>query len=447
MTQVLNKYSQYLDDFRTLEQTLDGEPGWLGQLRRQALSRFQQIGFPTVRRGNEEWKYTNVVPVADATFNYPLTAGSDGLKAAQLREITPWNDSWVNLVFVDGHYSEDLSWLSRHLGGAHIANLADAIDTHGDLARQHLAKYAGFQEDGFTAANTSFLRDGAFIHVPDDHSVSTPLHLIFVSTDRGRPTVSHPRTLIVIGKHSKVTVVESYVALSQASYFTNTVVEVAIDEGGKVDHYRYLNESARAFHIGVTRTHQGKDSTFSSTSFAMGAEVARNDLHVFLNEPGSSCYLRGLYLTEGNQHIDNHISIDHVAPHTTSRQYYKGILSGKSQAVYSGKVLVHQDAQKSDAHQSDKNLILSEEAEVDTKPSLEIYADDVQCGHGATTGQVAEDALFYMMARGLDAQTANTLLIYGFASEILDTVQLEPYRLYLDGLFARSLPSFQSGGK
>lgn len=486
MTQVLTKYARYLSDFRAFERSLPAHgPQWLREIRQRALARFEEVGFPTTRRGNEEWKYTHVLPIANSTFEYPfdvnppnplrpqvdpdlsgdkvgpLQRGARGdlpfLKVTDLRQLTPWNDSWVNLVFVDGHYVEALSTAPGDsptvppsqggtVGGARVTNLAEAVREDQEVVEQHLARYATFENDGFTAVNTAFLNDGAFVHVTEDNPLHSTVHLIFLSTDRGRPTVSHPRTLVVAGSNTKLTIVESYIGLSSAPYFTNAVAEIVVGDGAKIEHYGYLMESPQAFHVGITRVRQGRDSTFSSTSFAMGADVARNDLHVFLDAPGSSCYLRGLYLTSGTQHIDNHISIDHIKPHTTSRQYYKGILAGKSKAVYSGRVLVHQGAQKTDAHQADKNLILSEGAEVDTKPSLEIYADDVKCGHGATAGQVAQDALFYLRSRGLDLETATTLLIRGFASEIIDAIQLEPYRDYLDQLFSRSLPSFQVGG-
>ena len=247
------------------------------------------------------------------------------------------------------------------------------------------------------------------------------------------------------GRHSKLTVVESYVSLSRGRYFTNALAEIVVGDGAEVEHYRLLMESGDAFHVGTTRVHQGQDSTFSSLSFALGCALARNDLHVFLDAPGSSCFLNGLYMTWGKQHIDNHISIDHVKPHTTSAQYYKGILGGRSRAVFSGKVRVHKDAQKSSARQTDKNLILSEGAEVDTQPSLEIFADDVQCNHGATAGDISHDALFYLRSRGLDLETASSLLIRVFAGEIIDTVRLEPFRAYLDRVTTEALPSLQLG--
>jgi Fe-S cluster assembly protein SufD len=316
------------------------------------------------------------------------------------------------------------------------ANLADVVREDGNLVSNHLASHAIVEDDGFTAVNTAFLRDGAYVRVPEGSSPESTLHLIFVTTERPQPIVSYPRTLVLVGKHGRLTVVESYVSQSQAPYFTNAVTEMVVSEGAQVEHYRYLMESPGAFHVGTTRVYQERDSTFNSTSFATGSRLARNDLQVLLDGPGSSCTVNGLYVTSGTQHIDNHIDIDHAQPHTTSNQYFKGILGGQSRAVFSGRVVVRRDAQKANARQSDKNLILSEGARVNTKPSLEIFADDVQCAHGATAGAVADDALFYMRSRGLDEEAARRLLVYGFASEIIDTVRLGPLRQHLEGMFS-----------
>ena len=447
MAQALATRDRYLTAFRSFERGLPAEgPEWLQRVRQQALSRFSELGFPTARRGNEKWKYTNVGPVANASFNYPFD-GSPGVKLADIRHIAPWDDSWVSVVFINGRYSQALSAAPAALNGARASNLADAIRADGDVIETHLARHAAFEDDGFTALNTAFLQDGAFVHVPEGESLQSPLHLIFVTADHGQPTVSYPRTLIVTGSHSKLTVIESYVSLSPTPYFTDAVTEIVVGDGAQIEHYRLLLESMDAFHVGTSRVYLGQDSAFSSTSFAQGAAIGRNDFRVLLDGPGSSCFLGGLYMTSGRQHIDNYINIDHAKPHTTSRLKYKGILDGKSRAVFGGTVLVRPGAMKADAHQSDKNLILSAEAEVDSKPSLEIYADDVQCGHGATAGALAEDAIFYMRSRGLDPETATALLIKGFASEITDAIQVKPLRAYLERLISGALPGFQLGEK
>ena len=444
MTRAPESYDRYRADFRAFEEGLPAKgPAWLRDMRKQALSSFDSGGFPTARRGNERWKYTNVAPIAKGEFEYPFDIGTNGVGPSQIQDIAPWDEGWARLVFLDGQYTGALSTDQSMAKGLRISNLPDAIAEDGDLVREHLSRYAVAEEDGFTAVNTAFIRDGAFVHVPEGVSDGPPLHLVFVTTERPQPIVSYPRILIVAGRHSKLTLVESYVSLSQESYFTDAVAEMVVEEEAQIEHYRYLSESPNAFHVGTTRVHQERDSTFSSTSFATGARIARNDLQVLLDGSGSSCFLNGLYFTSGKQHLDNHINIDHARPHSASDQYFKGILADTSRAVFSGRVLVRPDAQKSYARQSDKNLILSDGARLNTKPSLEIFADDVQCFHGATAGAVAQDALFYMRTRGLDEETARALLIYGFAREIIERVQLAPLRDCLDRMLSGALPGVQ----
>jgi Fe-S cluster assembly protein SufD len=450
MTQTLAKYAGYQAAFQALETTAPNHtPAWLHDLRQQAWSRFQQLGFPTARRGNEKWKYTNVAPIASASFDHAGTASGSGQVApAQLKQLAPWVPGWTTLVFVDGHYSPALSTQSVQDQGIRLGNLAQAVAAHPDLVQPHLARHASIEDDGFTALNTAFLQDGAFVHVPDGRSAPALVHLLFITTDGQHPRVTHPRVLVVAGRGSQVALVESYVSPAQARYFTNAVTELVVGDGAKVDHYRLLLESPEAFHVGTTRVYQGRDSAFTSGGFFRGSALARNDFQVLLDGTGATCTLNGLYLTTGTQHIDHLIGIDHAKPHGTSRLFYKGILDGKSKAVFGGTVMVRKDAQKTDARQTDKNLLLSPDAEVDSKPSLLIFADDVKCGHGATAGHIDADTIFYMRSRGLDLATASRMLIHAFAREIIDTVQAEPLRVYLDGLFSQALPtsSLRIGG-
>ena len=443
MAQTFASYEKYRTDFRAFEDTLaTNGASRLREVRRHGLASFDRLGFPTTTRGNERWKYTNVVPIARQTFEYPFEVDVEDLDPSLLTHLAIGDQSWTRMVFVDGRYSQALSTNHGLRDGIRVANLADAVHEDGELVTRHLARHALADDDGFTAVNTAFLQDGAFVHVPADSLPDKPLHLVFLSTDRPEPFVTYPRILIVADPHSRLSVVESYVGATDASYFTDSVVEIVAGPGSHIEHYRYMSESSRSFHIGTTRVRLHRDSAFSSTSFARGARLARNDLHILLQAPGSSCTLKGLYVTSGTEHIDNHINIDHATPHTSSDQFFKGILDGRSRAVFSGRVLVRKDAQKTYARQSDKNLLLSEGARINTKPSLEIFADDVQCFHGATAGAMAQDALFYMKSRGLSEETARKLLIYGFASEIIDTVILEPLKAHLDGLSRGSVPGF-----
>ncbi len=436
MTQTKTRFPQYATDYQALGAT-NGQPAWLTQLREQAWTRFDQLGLPTVRRGNEKWKYTDVRPLANVAFEHPLGLESQA-DVSQLQQAAPWDASWTNLVFVDGHYSPDIS--SPPTSGVHVGSLAEAAQNHPELVQKHLAQQASFEDDGFVALNTAFLQDGAFVHIPDGQVLAAPVHLVFVTTGKEQPRVTYPRTLLLAGRNSQASLVESYVSLADARFLTDAVTEVMLEDGANVSHYRLLLESTEAYHVGVSRVYQSQDSTFTSASFAKGAAIGRNDFQVLLDAPGASCTLNGLYLTTGTQHMDNYINIDHAKPNGTSRLLYKGILDGKSRAVFGGNVTVRQEAQKTDAQQTDKNLLLSLDAEVDSKPSLLIYADDVKCGHGATAGHIDEDTLFYMQSRGLDVDTASQILIHAFASEIIDTVELTPLREYLDRLFTEAIP-------
>ena len=443
MTQAAQK-EKYLDDFRALaERPGANGPGWLQDMRERALARFAEAGFPTARRGNEKWKYTNVAPIARATFGYPAEAGLNGLTQADILRKAPWHRSWTTLVFVDGRYAPSLSSPPGSSNGVHVGSLADAIETHEEVVQRHLLNQASVEDDAFTALNTAFLHDGAFIHVPEGKRLRSPLHLVFVSTGQPEPTASHPRILVVAGPRSKATIIESYVGLESARYFTNSVSEMVIGEGAEVDHYRLLTESDDAFHVGVAKVHQAEGSVFESSTFEKSVGLGRYDLNVLLDGPETLCRLNGLYVTSGTQHVDNLINIDHAKPYSTSRLYYKGILDGKSRAVFGGTVWVREGAIKADALQADKNLVLSPDAEVDSKPALFIFADDVKCGHGATAGQIDLDTVFYLRSRGIDLETASRLLIYGFASDIIDKVKVGHLRGYLERLFLRSLPTYK----
>ncbi len=451
MTQSLTKpatYSAAIDALRRSRSR--SAPPWLADLADHAWARFTQLGLPTARRGNEKWKYTNVAPIARAAFGYAWDLDPDeDPDAGRLRHFGLLDESWTNLVFVDGRYSRSLSSYPQSARGITVTTLAEAIANDGDVVRQHLAQHAGFQEDGFTALNTAFLSDGAFVHVPRGHNSSRPVHLVFLSTNRESPRASHPRTLIVVEDDAALTVAETYAGPSDEQYFTNAVTEISVGGGARVEHHRLSLEGANSFHVGFGRVRQERDSFFSSISLALGNTLGRNDFEVLLDGPGSSCDLSGLYLTAEGQHVDNLIGIDHAKPHTSSRLNYKGILDGKSRAVFGGQVLVRKDAQKVDSQQTDRNLLLSDQAEIDSKPSLLIYADDVKCSHGATAGHVDQDSLFYLRSRGLSPEVAGRMLIHAFAREIIDAVGLDSLRESIEALFLEAIPArpLPVGGK
>ena len=445
MTTTLTRFEQYAADFAALN--AEEQPDCVRELREAAWSRFQEAGMPTARRGNEKWKYTNVGPIASASFRHgggaDDIAASTGRARAQLRDTGILPAGWTNLVFVDGQFSEALSSPLPSSNGVRAMSLADAIAADEPDLERRLAEYAKPEDDGFVALNTAFLRDGAYVRIGAGAQSSTPIHLVFCSTASDEPTASHPRALVVAEAGSAATIVESYVGPADGRYFTNSVTEMALESGARIDHHRLLLESEQAYHVGVARVRQAEDSSYTSKSFEKGPSIGRYDLAVTLDGTGSYCDLGGLYITSGRQHMDNFINIDHAKPYGTSRLYYKGILSGRSRAVFGGTVWVREGAIKTDSLQSDKNLVLSPTAEVDSKPALYIYADDVKCGHGATAGNISEDTVFYMRSRGVDVETASRLLIYGFASEIIDTVELDELRAFLEGLFLDSLPSYR----
>jgi len=440
MTQAPVQYGRYLAGFQAFDREAGSrQPAWLQELRRNAIAHFERAGLPTARKGNEPWKYTNIAPIAGTEFAYGLPPARK-LASQEIAAVAPWCTVWKELVFVNGRHAPELS--SPDFDGVVALNLEQALETHEDIVREHLGKYTPYDYDGFTALNTAFLHDGAFVYVPDGAQIPVHLHVLYVTTETGGPAVSYPRTLIVAGRQSKLTMVESYVSVDGGRYLNNAITEIVVGDGAHLEHYRVLLDRG-AYHVGVTRVRQGRDSVFSSLAFSTGPELARNDFSVLLDDTGAECRLHGLYVTAGDQHIDNYLSIDHARPHGTSRLYYKGILDERSRAVFGGTVFVRPGAVKTDAHQEDKNLLLSAEAEVDSKPALEIYADDVKCGHGATAGAVAEDALFYMRSRGLDEETAQVFLVKGFAAEILDEVGLEPLHAYLSQKTTDALPRFR----
>ena len=439
-------FSAYAEGFRALGERSDHSvPVWTKGLRNHAWNRFTALGFPTARRGNETWKYTNVRPIASARFDVPLDlVPEDALDPAVLRLAAPWHDSWVNMVFVDGVFSAVLSNTGKATGDLQAASLSRCLATNGTLIQKHLGRYASVDDDGFTALNTAFLHDGAYVRIPAGQIGPDVLNLIYVATHTSQPRAGFPRTLILAGRNSQVIINESYVSTGQGESltesFTNAVTEIVLEEGAQVKHHRLLRESPGGYHVGTTRVSQARDSRFTSTSCAFGMALARHDIQVVLNEPGSSCELNGLYLTTGRQHMDNLINIDHASPHTSSDLFYKGVLDGRSKAIFGGTVLVRKDSQKVTARQTDKNLLLSKDAEVDSKPSLLIYADDVQCGHGATAGHIDPEALFYLRSRGLDTETASRFLVHAFAGEIIDTVGPEPLRDHINQAFVEALP-------
>jgi Fe-S cluster assembly protein SufD len=423
----------FLQEFeaRSGTATADG-PEWLEPVRRAAMERFARTGFPGAR--DEEWRFTPVGPIAQGTWR-PAAGGAGELTREQLAPFLFGHADWTTLVFVNGVFSEGLSAVGELPAGVRVVSLAEALRSDGALLQAHLTRHAPVEGSPFTALNTAFLSEGGVVHVGAGVDLVAPVHLLYVSTGEGGGTVAHPRNVIVVERGARASVIESYVTLAPGQgYWTNPVTEVAVGPGAWLEHTRIQRESESAQHVGLTHVDQQRDSHYRSFSLAMGAALARHNLHVRLNDENIETLMYGLYVTRGEQVADNHTAIYHDQPNCRSWEVYKGILDGRSRAVFNGKVFVRPEAQKTDAKQTNRNLLLSDGARVDTKPQLEIFADDVKCTHGATVGRLDEVARFYARSRGIPAAAADRLLTYAFAAEVVEEVALAPVREELDRL-------------
>jgi Fe-S cluster assembly protein SufD len=425
--QSTDRKDQYFADYETFARNgAAADPSWLGRLRAQAIERFADLRFPTTR--DEEWRFTSVRAIAEGDFH--TTTERLDVPADRLASWLVGSRTWSRLVFLDGRYSAAHSSLTAAWSGATVANIADAALTGGAI-ESILGTVVDPTDSAFAALNTAFVHDGAYIEVPAGAVIDEPLHVVFVSSGRDG-VASHPRVLVVAGDSSQASIIESYVSLGDGASLTNAVTEVVLGDNASLKHYRLQRESEASYHIGSLEARQSRDSRFRSFNLVVGGALTRNNIALRFGGPGIESWLNGLYLVEGRQHVDNHTFIDHAVPHCNSHELYKGILSGDARAVFSGKVLVRQDAQKTDAKQTNRNLLLSGTARVNTKPMLEIFADDVKCTHGATVGQLDHDALFYLRSRGLGVDTAKILLTHGFAAEALETIEDDALRAELD---------------
>lgn len=420
----------YLDAIRALHATLPGQavPA-VRALREQGLAHFADLGFPTTR--HEDWKYTNVSVLAGQLFapvhGAPANVGYERLQPHLFADLPAHR-----LVFVNGRHAPALSSVGTLPAGAVVASLADRLATHASAVEPYLGQIAPTDTNGFSALNTAWFADGACVQLRRGVVVEQPIYVIHVTTGDTDQVMTAPRNLIVLDEGAQATVIEQYLALGDARYLTNVVTEVALGARSRLEQYRLQQESAKGYHVGAWRVRQARDSRFVSHTVDLGGLLARNDLHSVLGAEGAECEFNGLYVVDGRAHVDNHTCVDHAKPRGTSREFYKGVLDGAARAVFNGRVVVHPDAQQTDAQQMNNNLLLSRNAEVDTKPQLEIYADDVKCSHGATVGQLDTDALFYLRSRALDEQTARDLLTYAFANDVLARMTLAAVRLPLE---------------
>jgi Fe-S cluster assembly protein SufD len=439
MTPSFSSYTDFKDQllaaFRTNEELMNGESKTpLHQLRRAALQKFEQLGFPTIR--HEEWKYSNVTNFLKETFELgtPTTLTADDLTSLQI----PSMDGNI-LTFVNGIYNAELSRIISPAEQVQITSFADALKSKPDLLGTYFAHYADYQESAFTALNTALASDGVVIQVPANVTVKQPILLRFITDARESNVASQPRNLILVGKNAEVTVAESFRTLGDQSSFVNIVTEIVVERDARMQYYKVQDETEKAYHIGTTQVQQADNSHFYSATVTLNGSFVRNNLNIVLNGQHAEAYMYGLYMPNGRQHVDNHTLVDHAMPNSYSSELYKGILDDNGTGVFNGKIFVRPDAQKTNAYQSCKNVVLSPGASMNTKPQLEIYADDVKCSHGTTTGKLNDEALFYMRSRGIPKDEARTLLLYAFAQDVLSQIKIEPIRDYLNQVVTQKL--------
>jgi Fe-S cluster assembly protein SufD len=437
MTTAIQNIETYLDSFAEFERSSAGRDlPWLRNLRADAFARFCETGFPTTH--DEDWRFTNVAAVARTQFSLPPL----GKEQISKSELEPWQieGSAARLVFVNGRFARASSTIGGLTGRVEISSLREKITADPGAVEAHLGRYLDTRRDPFSALNTAFAEDGGYVHVRRGVVLEAPIHLLFVTTANDAPVVTHPRNLLVFEDESQATVVEEYVSLgSGAIAFCNSATELIAGESANISHYMIEREDREAYNFSTLRIQQKRSANVASHSLLLGGGLVRNNVHPVLAGEGGECLINGLFVGDGRQHLDNYMHVEHASPHCSSRQFYNGILDGHAHGVFHGRIVVHKDAQKTDAKQTNRNLLLSDDAQIDTKPQLEIYADDVKCTHGATIGQIEENALFYLRSRGIDEVAARRLLLLAFAGECLERMKPGPAQEYSERLIHAQL--------
>ena len=436
MATAIQAVARYAESFGGFEKSAASRDlAWLKKLRQEGFARFSETGFPTTR--NEDWRFTNPNAIAQTPFHL-VRNGRARLSQSDLHAFRiPGVD--CQLVFVDGRFAAGLSSIGKLPDGVTVSSLAAELASDPGAIEKHLGHYLNLRRDAFGALNTAFLEDGAYVHVAKGVVLESPVAILFVSTEHDSPAVNHPRNLIVAEENSQLTIVEDYVSLGEGQALCNTVTELVAGDHSVVSHYRIEREHTGAFNVSTLRIEQGRAADVSSHSVLLGGALVRNNIHPVLAGEGGECLINGLFIGNGHQHLDNYMLVEHASPHCGSRQFYNGILDGRAHGVFHGRIIVHKDAQKTDAKQTNRNLLLSDTAQIDTKPQLEIYADDVKCTHGATIGQIEENALFYLRSRGLSEADARKLLLMAFAEECVERMHSSVAREYMQRLVGEHL--------
>lgn len=427
--------SQLIATFQSNEIRMNGEAkSALHQVRQEAFNQFDKLGFPTIR--HEEWKYSNVKGIVSQAlnFNSPGKVTPEEVEALKIPNL-----EGNILYFVNGIYHPELSRIVSPESQLHILNFHEAYKRFPTLVEQHFAHYADFSDNAFTALNTAFANHGLFIHVPDGVVVEQPIICRFVADTRDENIAAQPRNLIIVGKGAQVKMAESFRSLGENTSFTNIVTEVSVAEEAHFEYYKVQNESDKAYHIGTTQINQKARSHTYCITVTVNGGFVRNNLQIKLDGERCDAHMYGLYIPNERQHVDNHTVVDHAKPNSESTELYKGVLGGRSTGVFNGKIFVREDAQKTNAYQSCRNVVLTDDATMNTKPQLEIWADDVKCSHGTTTGKLDDEALFYMQARGISKDAAMALLMFAFADDVVEKMRIPAIKTYLEGLIEEKI--------
>lgn len=426
----------YLEAFSLVQQRAARQPAWLRSLREDAFGRFCDMGFPTLK--DEAWRFTNVAPIARESFSLPSTTAAD----LTIEDLRPFllSEAACRLVFVNGQFASTLSDCGSLPSGLGAGSLAAEIDRNPEVLEAVLGKHLDLDHNPFCSLNTALLEDGAFVRIARGTILAAPIHLLFVSTESETPLMVHPRNLVLAERDTQADIVEEHVSLGDGKFFSNPATELVAGENAVIAHHVIECENRKTFHISTLQVQQERNTSVSSHSVLIGGALVRNNVHPVLGGEGGECLINGLFLGEDSQHLDNYMLVDHASPHCSSHQFYNGILGGHAHGVFHGLILVRKDAQKTDAKQTNRNLLLSDSAQIDTKPQLEIYADDVKCTHGATIGQIDEQALYYLRSRGIDESTARDLLLIAFAGECTGRIRSTPVREHVERLVRQSLP-------
>lgn len=427
--EVTDKIESYTDGYRELKRSRFAEnPAWLINIRDDAATEFSRLGFPTLK--DEDWRFTNLAPITRSQFSIAAESEKgvdpDIVKGLQIPGL-----QGIRFIFVNGHYCEELSELKELPSGVIVSNLKKALKENENKVSEYLTKYASYENQPFTALNTTMFEDGLFVYVPKSVVMDIPVYAVYITADEDVRSMVNIRNLIIAEDNSEVKVVEHYVSASDNVHLSNVVTEAFAGENSRMDHYMLELESPKAFNISTLRVEQQRDSNIKSHSVLLGGSIVRNNVHPVLAGEGSHSLINGLYMSTDRQHMDNFMRVEHASPHCDSRQFYNGVLDKKSRAVFHGRIYVHKNAPKTDAKQTNKNLLLSDTAQVDTKPQLEIYNEDVKCTHGATIGQMDDEAIFYLRSRGISKRDAETIMIKAFTDQSLSNMDLEPVRNYL----------------